>query len=231
MTKVKICGVQKTADAVAAAQEGADFIGLVFVPGRRRALGADNARRLISQLHEQTGANPRTVGLFADQPIEEVGQVVRHCGLDMVQLCGEESLGYCDRVEVPVIKVLHVSNSLAVEDAVPLLAQEMDALMQRGHLITLDRQVEGLQGGTGRSFNWEIARALAEQEFSFLLAGGLTPENVGMAVRTARPWGVDVSSGVETGGAKDQRKIQAFIHAVLGASQQHIPLEKTSQSA
>ena len=142
---------------------------------------------------------------------------VKHCGLDLVQLCGDESLSYCSQISTPVIKVLHVSEIQSVEEQVDSLSREMAALRERGHMVILDRKVEGLQGGTGQSFNWEIAKELSSRGFSFLLAGGLTPENVGLAVRTVRPWGVDVSSGVETGGVKDGERIRAFIEAVRPA--------------
>ena len=213
MTRIKICGIQEASDALASVQAGSEFIGLVFVPRRRRRLDPDKALQIVRTLREESPSPPRVVGLFADQPVSEVDEVVRHCGLDMVQLCGEESMDYCERVGVPVIKVLHVPDSSA-EDIVPALSREITALNERGHLVTLDRKVENLQGGTGQSFDWEIARALSSRGFAFLLAGGLTPENVGQAVREVHPWGVDVSSGVETGGAKDAGKIRAFVDAV-----------------
>lgn len=217
-TRIKICGIRDEVAARAAVEAGADFIGMVFVPGSRRRLDGDRASRIVSSLREMLGGRrPKVVGLFADQPLEEVDRLAECCGLDMVQLCGSESLEYCGQVGVPVIKVLHVSDSLAGEDGVALLAQEMGALRERDHLVALDRKVEGLQGGTGQSFDWDIAKTLAMKGFSFLLAGGLTPETVGSAVRTVRPWGVDVSSGVETGGEKDVEKIRAFIHAARSA--------------
>ena len=222
MTQIKICGIQESDDAEVAARAGADFIGLVFVPGRRRRLDEDRALSIVSTLREKEAKIPvgtreplpLLVGLFSDQPLRDVDHIVRQCGLDMVQLCGSESLEYCGQVGVPVIKVLHVPDSLEVEDQVVLLAHQMESICEQGHLITLDRKVEGLQGGTGQGFNWDIARSLSTRGFSFLLAGGLTPHNVGLAVRTIRPQGVDVSSGVETGGAKDGEKIRAFIRAV-----------------
>ena len=218
MLRVKICGIQQIADALEAADAGADFIGLVFVPGRSRRLAEDRAIGVVSALRAASDEAPKVVGLFADQPLEEVTGIVRHCGLDMVQLCGRESHAYCDQVEAPVIRVVHVSDSLVVEDAVPRLSEEVSTLRGRGHLVTLDRKVEGLQGGTGESFDWDVAKALSSIGLSFLLAGGLTPQNVGLAVRTVRPWGVDVSSGVETGAAKDGEKIRAFIQAVRAES-------------
>ncbi len=211
MTRVKICGIQQDADALIAAEAGADFVGLVFVPNRRRKIDEDRARSIISALREMAGNPPKVVGLFADQPLDEVNRLVDLCDLDMVQLCGEESLGYCGEIGVPVIKVLHVANSLTVEDPEDELSEKMASLKQQGHLVTLDRKVEGLQGGTGQSFDWDIARRLSDMGFSFLLAGGLTPENVGLAVEKVGPWGVDVSSGVETEGVKDAGKILRFV--------------------
>ena len=217
MTQVKICGMREIADALDAARAGADFIGVVLVPGRRRLVSEDQGLRIATALREQVENPPRVVGLFADQPLDEVEHAVKHCGLDLVQLCGDESLSYCSQISTPVIKVLHVSEIQSVEEQVDSLSREMAALRERGHMVILDRKVEGLQGGTGQSFNWEIAKGLSSRGFSFLLAGGLTPENVGLAVRTVRPWGVDVSSGVETGGVKDGERIRAFIEAVRPA--------------
>ena len=214
MTQVKICGNREASDVIMAAEAGADFIGLAFVPGRRRALDGDKAVRIIADLREKVASPPKVVGLFADQPLDEVDHLVQRCGLDMVQLCGGESLGYCGKIMVPVIKVLHVAESLDVDDAVNSLSKGLSEVRDQGHLVTLDRRVEGLPGGTGQSFNWDIARMLSSKGFQFLLAGGLTPENVSIAVSKVRPWGVDVSSGVETGGAKDVEKVKAFIRAV-----------------
>ena len=215
--RVKICGVREVHDALAAAEAGADFIGLVFVPGRRRQIKVEEAQRLTSNLRRNLSKPPRVVGLFADQLLEDVHAIVRRCGLDMVQLCGQESLDYCAQVEVPLIKVVHVPNGLGRQDASSTLASEMATLSERRYLITLDRKVEGLQGGTGETFDWEIATALSTNGLTFLLAGGLTPENVALAVHTVQPWGVDVSSGVETSGAKDAAKIRAFIKAARHA--------------
>ena len=180
MTQIKICGIQESDDAEVAARAGADFIGLVFVPGRRRRLDEDRALSIVSTLREKeakitVGTReplPLLVGLFSDQPLRDVDHIVRQCGLDMVQLCGSESLEYCGQVGVPVIKVLHVPDSLEVEDQVVLLAHQMESICEQGHLITLDRKVEGLQGGTGQGFNWDIARSLSTRGFSFLLGWG-----------------------------------------------------------
>lgn len=211
MTKIKICGVQKPEDARAAAEAGADFVGLVFVPKRRRRLEIDQAQAILKALNSTSNHLPQTVGLFADQPLEEVNRIMRRCDLNLAQLCGGESVEYCQRVQGRVIKVVHVGGSPVGAAAVNSLACRIESYSNAGHLVTLDRLVEGLQGGTGHSFDWDIAAELARRGHHFLLAGGLSPSNVAEAVAAVRPWGVDVSSGVETGGAKDGDKIRAFI--------------------
>ena len=223
MTAIKICGIQKAADAVVAASSGADFVGLVFVPQRRRRLTEEPAAQIVKALTESPGKTPQVVGLFADQPIDEVNRHIKSCHLERVQLCGSESLDYCGQMSVPVIKVIHVPEGGASDDDVDRLAESIQKFRDAGHLVTLDRQVDGLQGGTGKSFDWSIAARLAQAGHEFLLAGGLTPENVAEAVRTVAPWGVDVSSGVEIGGVKDATKIRDFIQQVRGQVRQAKP--------
>ena len=217
MTAVKICGIQRAEDAVAAAEAGADFVGLVFVPGRRRGLTEEQADQIVKALAEYPGKTPEVVGLFADQPINEVNRHIKSCQLKRVQLCGREPLDYCQQVQGKIIKVIHVPEGDASDDDVARLSEKIGPYHRAGHAITLDRQVAGLQGGTGQSFDWSVAARLAQAGHEFLLAGGLTPENVAEAVRSVAPWGVDVSSGVETEGAKDATKIRAFIRQVRRA--------------
>jgi phosphoribosylanthranilate isomerase len=214
MTKVKICGIRDLDDARAAADAGAHFIGLVFVPERHRRLDPEPARAIVAGLKSSAGRVPRIVGLFADQPLEEVNRTIETCGLDLAQLCGREPLDYCNQTRARVIKVLHIPDSLPPQAQTDELVARVKAYREAGNLVTLDRLVEGLQGGTGERFDWSIAAELSRLGQSFLLAGGLSPENVAQAVATVRPWGVDVSSGVETGGVKDHEKIRAFIREV-----------------
>lgn len=214
MIRVKICGIQQPDHALVAAEAGANYIGLVFVPGRRRRVEVEAASEIVARIkahgNNAPGNNvPKIVGLFADQSTEEVNQVVQSCGLELVQLCGHESVDYCRQMQARVIKVLHVPGS-GVADSAALLAN-IQRFGESGHLVTLDRLVDGLQGGTGQSFDWDIAAQLSQQGHEFLLAGGLTPENVAEAVAQVHPWGVDVSSGVETDGVKDPHKIRAFV--------------------
>ncbi len=217
--QVKICGVRNLEDALTAAEAGADFIGLVFVPGRRRRLEIPGAAAIVSGVKQTKGNAPRLVGLFADQPISDVNHTIQACGLDSVQLCGAESLEYCRQTEAQVIKVLHVPDSASGENAAVEFASRLETYADAGNIVTLDRLVEGLQGGTGQSFDWGIAANLSGLGHRFLLAGGLTPDNVSAAVSTVKPWGVDVSSGVETGGVQDPEKIKKFIRAARTSPQ------------
>ena len=149
------------------------------------------------------------VGLFADQPLAEVHETVRLCGLDVVQLCGREPRAYWDRVETLVIRQIKVRDTGPREQVVRALLQQVDEVVSGIHIPLLDSHEPGSPGGTGRSFDWTIAREIAT-EHEIYLAGGLTPDNVGEAIRTVGPRGVDVSTGVETDGVKDPAKIMAF---------------------
>ena len=211
MTRVKICGIRTLEDALVAAEAGADFIGLVFVPGRRRRLEIDAAREIVAGFKGSSETAPKVVGLFADQPLDEVNRTIGACNLDLAQLCGAELLDYCQNTNAQVIKVLHIPQGQASSASTQELSDKILAHREAGHMVTLDRLVEGLQGGTGESFDWSIAAELSQQGHSFLMAGGLSPDNVTDAVAMAHPWGVDVSSGVETDGVKDNKKIRDFI--------------------
>ncbi len=212
MTRLKICGLRDPSNALVALESGADFLGMVFVAGVRRQITPERAREIVDQVCvSREAGNPRFVGLFADQPINEVNEIVRRCDLDMVQLCGDEIPEYWACVEADVIKQIKVrDNSLATT------LSSVEGVVQAGHMAMLDRYEKGEMGGTGRSFDWSIARAVAER-FSVVLAGGLIPDNVARAIAKVGPWGVDVSSGVETDGYKDPVKIRSFALEVARA--------------
>ena len=214
--KVKICGIRALEDALAAAEAGADFIGMVFVPERHRRITPKEAKVIVDGVRNSGGSVPRIVGLFADQSVEEVARVVEFCELDLVQLCGKETVEYAGQIACEVIKVVHVAESAtAADDAgAGALVKDFSGV---GHLVTLDRYVEGIQGGTGKGFDWAVAASLSQAGHPFILDGGLTPENVSEAISTVRPWGVDVSSGVETDGKKDHAKILEFMLKALAA--------------
>jgi len=153
---------------------------------------------------------PLTVGIFADQPIDEVNAIAEEVGLDLVQLSGDETWEDCLGVVRPVLQVVHISPLDAPADVF--------SLVQPGFALALmlDSAHGPYRGGTGVTFDWIVARETAER-IPMTLAGGLNPENVGDAVRAVRPWAVDVASGTETDGVKDHARIRAFIEAVRAA--------------
>ena len=229
-TRTKICGIQHPEEALVAAAAGVDFIGLVFVPGRRRRLEIAAAQHIAATMRAAESRldrpAPQAVGLFADQPLAEVQETIKAGGLDAAQLCGQESPEYCRQVQgetgASVIKVLHISAGETAGRGDAGVERRLLEYQEAGCYITLDRLVEGLQGGTGESFDWDVAAQLSQRGYRFLLAGGLTPDNVAQAVAQARPWGVDVSTGVETDGVKDPEKIRAFIQNARGVPQESI---------
>ncbi len=213
VTHVKICGFQEIDSARVAIEAGVDAIGLIFVPGVRRRISRQRALPIVDAVRAEFGNKAEIVGLFADQTPEEINRLIGALKLDSVQLCGTESMETCSMVKAPVAKVI------ALDPAIPTAAQlpRIMTLQQRhvlaGHKIVLDTKIAGQFGGTGIPMDWGIAGELA-QAFDLTLAGGLSPDNVADALRTARPWGVDCSSGVESGGKKDPVKIRGFVKVV-----------------
>ena len=226
MTRLKICGLRETDHAIVAAEEGADYLGFNFVPGVRRQITVEHARAIINEYRRERGdGGPPLVGLFADQPLDDVNHIIRFCGLDLAQLCGDESAEYWEGVLAPVIKQVKVRERGRRLDAVRETTRRVEEVVALGQTAMLDRHEAGALGGTGRTFDWSIAAEVAGR-YDFLLAGGLTPDNVGRAIATVGPWGVDVSSGVETGGVKDPAKIRAFAEQVKGADAQEGNLDR-----
>ena len=218
MTRFKICGLRELDHALAAADSGASFISFNFVPGVRRQVSKGHAGRVIEEFRRlRAGDAPRVVGLFANQPVEEVNSTVHSCGLDLVQLCGDEPPEYWEAVQVPIIKMVRVRDAGDPEAAIDSTRRTVAEIVSAGHTALLDAHREGHLGGTGHTFDWTIARAVSESG-PYMLAGGLNPDNVGRAIETARPWAVDVSSGVETDGVKDPARIRAFADQVRRAS-------------
>ena len=213
MTHLKICGLRDSRHALVAAESGADLLGFVFVEGVRRQLTPAQGAEIIAQYRRAYGSGgPKLVGLFANQPADFVNRVAADCGLDFAQLCGDERPDYWDRVTPGIIKQIKVRPDAAIERT----KERVDEVIAAGHRALLDAYEPGHLGGTGTSFDWSIARSIAN-EHEVVLAGGLTPENVREAIVTVGPWGVDVSSGVETDGIKDEAKIRAFAAAARSA--------------
>lgn len=209
---IKICGLRSVEHALVAAEAGADFLGFVFVEGVRRQLQTERARELVSHYRRQfDSGGPGLVGLFRDQPLEWVNEVVRRVGLDFAQLCGEETDHYAAGLVVPAIKQVHVRQDTTQDG----LAGTVRSALETYRMVVLDRFDPSTPGGAGKTFDWSVARGTVALK-GVLLAGGLNPDNVAEAVETLHPWGVDVSSGVEADGVKDAAKIHAFIAAVRG---------------
>lgn len=238
MTRVKICGCMQAADAIAAAEAGADFVGMIFAESRRRlspeeasiivqslgaplrdleqqeppplhpgrfdtpeawfAHGAEALERLLAR------KRPLVVGVFEDQPIDEVNEIADETGIDLVQLSGNEAWSDCLLVNRQAINVLRRREATA-DEVLPYL--EPGAALA----FMLDPSA-----GAGIEADRTVAREVASR-IPLWLAGGLTPDNVEGVIRDVQPWAVDVSTGVETAGAKDPAKIRAFIAAAKGA--------------
>lgn len=197
MVKVKICGITNVDDALHACACGADALGLVFYAGSPRCVTPEAARAIVAALPPFV----TSVGLFVNEAPARVRQVAEVCGLDVIQLHGDETPEQCDFAPRRTIKALRV------QDAASLAGHEQF----RTAALLLDAFVPGTYGGTGESFNWQLAAEVARQR-PVILAGGLAPENVAEAVRCVRPYAVDVSSGVESApGHKDPAKVAAFI--------------------
>jgi phosphoribosylanthranilate isomerase len=240
MTRVKICGCMRVADAVAAAEAGADFIGIMFADSRRR-VSPEEASQIVRAagtplremeqdepppLHPgrfetidawfEHGAGaldrllarkrPLVVGVFEDQDAETVNEIAAETGIDLVQLSGSEPWSDCLLVNRPAINVLRTRPGTSAADI--LASVEPGAAIA----VMLDSS-----RGTGTTGDWAAARAVAER-LPLWLAGGLSANNVAQTIHDVRPWAVDVSSGVETDGAKDRAKIAAFVRAVRQAA-------------
>ena len=214
MTKLKICGLRDVGHAVVAADAGADFLGFVFVAGVPRQLTREQAMIIIDKYRREiSSGGPLLVGLFANQPLDEVNTIVRACGLDQVQLCGSELPEYSQGVTVPIIQQVKVHVDRASKELKDDTLRRVDEVVASHQKPLLDRHETGFLGGTGRTFDWDIARHVSEHHDIFL-AGGLTINNVSEAIQKVDPWGVDVSSGVETEGVKDRGKIEQFTREV-----------------
>lgn len=214
MTFIKICGIKSEEHALAAAEAGADFIGLVFASSPRQVTSA-LVEKIVSAL-KKSRAKAESVGVFVNTPAPTVRKIADTCRLDWVQMSGDESWEYCLELSRPVIKVIRLSRNYQPEPVGKHLAYGRKIMAERKHMFLLDSNDSEKYGGTGLTFDWNLARPIAEK-FPVIIAGGLNPENVSRAIKLIKPWGVDVSTGVETKGFKDMKKIMKFINAVREA--------------
>ncbi len=204
---VKICGITRSSDALAAAEAGADAVGFVFWNRSPRAIDPKKARIIAAGLP----ASIVRVGVFVDPRPEELSQIADEAELDILQLYGTEAPESLVNLPRRCWKAVGVGPDFVAADA----------LRYEGRVagILLDTRSDGSTGGTGRTFDWRLAQEVRKRVSFLVLAGGLDPENVAAAVRAVRPDGVDVSSGVESApGRKDEGRVRAFIEAARRAS-------------
>lgn len=207
MTRVKICGITNLKDAQDAVKAGATALGFIFYKKSPRAIGAFKARKIIQELPPYV----TPVGVFVDQKEGAVKQILEHTGIHTVQFHGNETPAYCNRFKkrYKVIKVFRIDETTTIND---LKLYDVDALL-------FDTFVEGLEGGTGKVFDWTFARRARALNKPIILSGGLHYNNVGEAIEMVKPYAVDVSSGVEIQGKpgkKLARSMQLFCqHAMI----------------
>jgi phosphoribosylanthranilate isomerase len=204
VTRVKICGVSDPADARRVADLGAWALGMIFWPQSPRACSLDTAEAIGAELQRRL----ELVGVFVNATLDEIAETADRCNLSVVQLHGDEGPAYCREVArrtgAKVMKAVRVRDAAQLHD------------LQRFHtdFHLLDAYSPRTPGGTGETFDWELARRHPRTP-AVVLSGGLDPDNVGLAVETARPFAVDVASGTEAApGRKDPAKLTAFVRAV-----------------
>lgn len=203
--RVKICGLTNLADALGAVEAGADALGFVFHPPSPRFVRPEDAREIVRQLPPFVAR----VGVFVDAEADRVGEIARRVGLDTLQFHGQETPDYCAGFGAfRVVKAFRMDGAAALGR---LKKYEPYAWL-------LDSYVPGVLGGTGQTFNWDLACEAVRLGGRVLLAGGLVPDNVARAVAAVRPYAVDVSSGVESApGRKDPVRMREFLAAARSA--------------
>lgn len=205
MIKIKICGITNAEDGLLAAEYGADTLGFIFYPQSRRYVTPERAAAIIKELPPLTFK----IGVFVDAEPEEILKTVNGCRLDGVQLHGHETPEFCSRFRRRVIKGLRPQREEEVKN---IADYRVDAFL-------LDSYHPDVMGGTGSTFDWELAVAAKMFGIPVILSGGLNPENVAEAVRLVKPYGIDVASGVETfQGKKDPEKLKEFIEQARWAA-------------
>lgn len=197
---VKICGIKDVETAKAACEYGADALGFVFAPSKRR-ITPEEAKNIIKMLP----SGVLKIGVFVNEPVESIEEIASFCNLDFVQLHGDEDKAYLEKLHIPFIQAFGVSCEQEVEQA----------FTSKAAYILLDSPKGIYHGGNGTSFSWDILHMLTnEQRKRLILAGGLNADNVQDAIQIAKPFMVDASSSLEINGIKDIEKIRQFIQKV-----------------
>lgn len=212
--KIKICGITNLEDAQVAIEAGADLLGFIFYPKSPRYVEPETVAAIIDALTTHyTLRTTQYVGVFVDEPVDRIREILDQCRLDLAQLHGSEPPVEVRMLQPHAYKAIRPKQRGDAEAAVATYAPAMDVSPDRPAFL-VDAYHPWKFGGTGETTDWIAAKVLAWR-FPILLAGGLTPDNVADAVRVVEPWGVDVSSGVEAEpGKKDHAKVRAFVEAV-----------------
>jgi phosphoribosylanthranilate isomerase len=207
MTKIKICGITREEDALAAADGGADFLGFIFVPASPRFVEPEQAAAIAAAVRLGRAQPPKLVGVFRDASADYIREIASMVGLDLVQLHGAEPDDEVQSIGIPAVKTFRIGDTLPDTTAHP----SAEWLL----FDTYDERSAG--GGTGRRFDWSLLAVYGRQK-PFFLSGGLTPDNVAAAISLVRPDAIDVASGVETApGIKDHRKLERLFERVRRA--------------
>lgn len=200
-TNVKICGITRLEDARFASGALVDYLGFIFYPDSPRYVEPAKAGAIINWLE-----GPMTVGVFVNQPLDDVNSTVRQTGIDLVQLHGNESPEYCALVDKPVIKVFHIPEGKTAAQ----LKAEMEPFNEVADYYLFDTKIDGIWGGSGKSFDWNILKDVSADK-PFFLSGGLNTHNIRKAIETVNPTSVDLCSGLEESpGLKDFDKVERF---------------------
>lgn len=207
----KICGLRDAGAARAAINGSAWALGFILAPSRRQVMPEEIAS-IRAELDRDHPVLPPLVGVTVNATESDIDDMIATAGLDMIQLSGDELPDIVQHIDIPVIKALRFEAGTSVDDALRELDMWTGGRWPVDYVI-VEGHATGSFGGTGTVADWELAAQLAE-EYPIILAGGLTPDNVGSAVQHVQPFAVDVSSGVETSGVKDPARIRAFLDAV-----------------
>jgi phosphoribosylanthranilate isomerase len=214
MTHIKICGITSLEDALAAIEAGADYLGFNFYPPSPRSILPEACAEITAVLQREH-PQVQLVGVFVNMPVEQVKAILTGCSLHLAQLHGDETPEMTASFTGQAFKAIRLSTDFFADSRIRTDFESQIQLRTRPPAVLIDAAVKGAYGGTGVTADWSVAAELAKR-VPLLLAGGLTAENVGAAVRQVRPWGVDTASGVESSpGKKDAAKMKAFVKAIL----------------
>jgi phosphoribosylanthranilate isomerase len=219
MVWIKICGITKEEDALKITSLGADALGFILSTESARKIEPGKAKEIINAIKKDRFINtcdkmrPLFVGVFVNENMDKITEIVEKIGLDYIQLSGNETLDYLKKIKkhnknIKLIKLVRVKDNVS---SFSVISKQMLEFKKTADLFLLDTFKDNIYGGTGKSFNWELVKGLS-QEYPVILAGGLDCENVAEAIQIVKPFGIDASTRLEESpGKKDIKKVEIFI--------------------